>query len=71
MITSLKTAVDNIGTLHKESIPYGDIFDAFRLSLKFHHLKAVATYVIDIKYTLLQNHMIGHSFRFVNTSVYI
>ncbi len=33
LITSLRTAVDNDGTLDKESTSYKDIFDAFRLAL--------------------------------------
>jgi Terminase RNaseH-like domain len=37
LITALKTAVDNDGTLDKESTSYNDIFDAFRLALKFYH----------------------------------
>jgi hypothetical protein len=36
LITSLITAVDNDGTLDKESTSYNDIFDAFRLALKFY-----------------------------------
>src|SRR5919197_485112 len=36
LITSLRTAVDRDGTLHKESTSYNDIFDAFRLALKFY-----------------------------------
>jgi hypothetical protein len=36
LITSLRTAVDNDGTLDKESTSYHDIFDAFRLALKFY-----------------------------------
>jgi len=39
LITSLRTAVDNDGTLDKESTSYNDIFDAFRLALKFYHFK--------------------------------
>ena len=39
LITALRTAVDNDGTLDKESTPYNDIFGAFRLSLKFYHFK--------------------------------
>ena len=31
LITSLRTAVDNDGTLDKESTSYNDIFDAFRI----------------------------------------
>jgi hypothetical protein len=37
LITSLRTAVDNDGALDKESTSYNDIFDAFRLALKFYH----------------------------------
>jgi len=39
LITSLRTAVDNDGTLDNESTSYNDIFDAFRLALKFYHFK--------------------------------
>ena len=35
LITVLRTAVDNDGTLDKESSSCNDIFDAFRLVLKF------------------------------------
>jgi hypothetical protein len=38
-ITSLRTAVDNDGTLDKESTSYNDIFDAFRLALKFYRFQ--------------------------------
>jgi hypothetical protein len=37
LITALRTAVDNDGTLDKESTSFNDIFDAFRLALKFYH----------------------------------
>jgi hypothetical protein len=37
LITSLITAVDNDGILDKDSTSYNDIFDAFRLALKFYH----------------------------------
>jgi hypothetical protein len=37
IITALRTAVDNDGTLDKETTSYNDIFDAFRLALKFYH----------------------------------
>jgi hypothetical protein len=40
LITSLRTAVDNDGVLDKESTSYNDIFDAFRLALKFYHFQA-------------------------------
>jgi hypothetical protein len=39
LITSLRTAVDADGTLDKESTSYNDIFDAFRLALKFYQFK--------------------------------
>jgi len=40
LITALRTAVDNDGTLDKESTSYNDIFDAFRLAPKFYHFEA-------------------------------
>jgi hypothetical protein len=39
LITSLRTAVDNDGVLDKESTPHNDIFDAFRLALKFYRFQ--------------------------------
>jgi hypothetical protein len=39
LITSLRTAVEVHGTLDKESASYNDIFDAFRLALKFYSFK--------------------------------
>ena len=36
LITALRTAVDNDGTLDKEVTSYHDIFDAFRLALRFY-----------------------------------
>jgi hypothetical protein len=39
LIISLRIAVDNDGTLNKESTSYNDVFDAFRLALKFYHCK--------------------------------
>ncbi|MFL6341660.1 MAG: hypothetical protein ACJ72U_08955 [Nitrososphaeraceae archaeon] len=39
LITALRTAADNDGTLDKESTSYNDIFDAFRLALKFYHFE--------------------------------
>jgi hypothetical protein len=39
LITALKTAVDIDGTLDKESTSYNDIFDAFRLALRFYHYR--------------------------------
>jgi hypothetical protein len=39
LITALRTAVDNDGTLDKEATLYNDIFDAFRLALKFYHFQ--------------------------------
>jgi hypothetical protein len=37
LITALRTAVNNDGTLDKGSTAYNDIFDAFRLALNFYH----------------------------------
>jgi hypothetical protein len=39
LITSLRTAVDNDGALDKEATSYNDIFDAFRLALKFYQFQ--------------------------------
>jgi hypothetical protein len=39
LITALRTAVDNDGALDKESTSYNDIFDAFRLALKFYRFQ--------------------------------
>ncbi|MFL6453174.1 MAG: hypothetical protein ACJ71L_04135, partial [Nitrososphaeraceae archaeon] len=39
IITALRTAVDNDGTLDKEATPYNHIFDAFRLALKFYRFE--------------------------------
>jgi hypothetical protein len=39
LITSLRTAVDNEGTLDKDATSYPDIFDAFRLAMKFYHFE--------------------------------
>jgi hypothetical protein len=44
LITSLRTAVDIDGTLDKESTSYNDIFDAFRLALKFYHYRDSSGY---------------------------
>ena len=38
LITALRTAIDNHGTLDKESTSYNDIFDAFGLA-KFYHFE--------------------------------
>jgi len=43
LITSLRTVVDNDGTLDKEATSYNDIFDAFRLALKFYHFEEKPT----------------------------
>jgi len=37
LITSLWTTIDNDGTLDKEATSYNDVFDVFRLALKFYH----------------------------------
>ena len=39
LITSLRTAVENDGNLDKEVTSYDDIFDSFRLALKFYSYK--------------------------------
>ena len=39
LITALRTAVDIDGTLDKEATSYNDIFDAFRLALKFYRFE--------------------------------
>jgi hypothetical protein len=39
LITVLRTAFDNDGTLDKEATSYNDIFDAFRIALKFYHFQ--------------------------------
>jgi hypothetical protein len=39
LITALRTAVDNDGILDKEETSYNDIFDAFRLALKFYRFQ--------------------------------
>jgi hypothetical protein len=38
-ITALRTALDNDGRLDIEATSYNDIFDAFRLALKFYHFE--------------------------------
>jgi hypothetical protein len=37
----LRTAVENDGTLDKEATSHDDIFDAFRLALKFYNFREV------------------------------
>jgi hypothetical protein len=44
LITALRTAVNNDGTLDKEATSYNDIFDAFRLALKFYHFRDSSDY---------------------------
>ena len=44
LITALRTAVDNDGILDKESTSYNDIFDAFRLALKFYSFRDSSEY---------------------------
>jgi hypothetical protein len=41
LITSLRTAVDIDGTLDKEATLYNDVFDAFRLALKFYRYEEI------------------------------
>jgi hypothetical protein len=40
----LKTAVDNNRTLGKKATSYNDIFDAFRLALKFYLFRNTSKY---------------------------
>ena len=44
LITALRTAVDNDGMLDKEATSYNDIFDAFRLALKFYSFRDSSEY---------------------------
>ena len=44
LITALRTAVDNDGVLDKEATSYNDIFDAFRLALKFYRFEEKSDY---------------------------
>jgi hypothetical protein len=39
LVTALRTAIENQGSLDKESTSYNDILDAFRLSLKMYEFK--------------------------------
>jgi hypothetical protein len=39
LVTSLRTAAENEGTLDKEVTSYDDIFDAFRLALRFYSFR--------------------------------
>jgi hypothetical protein len=39
LVTALRTVVDNNGVLDKEATSYNDIFDAFRLALKFYRFQ--------------------------------
>lgn len=43
LITSFRTAVDNDGVLDKEATSYNDIFDAFRLALRFYHFRETSS----------------------------
>jgi hypothetical protein len=43
LITALRTVADNDGTLDKESTSYNDIFDAFRLALKFYRYEETSS----------------------------
>jgi hypothetical protein len=44
LIICVKTGGDNDGTRDKEFTSYNDIFDAFRLSLKFYHFRDTSEY---------------------------
>jgi hypothetical protein len=54
LITALRAAVDNDGTLDKESTSHNDIFDAFRLASKFYRYADSSRNIIDIKLILTQ-----------------
>jgi hypothetical protein len=41
LITALRTALDIDGILDKEATSYNDIFDAFRLALKFYYYEEI------------------------------
>lgn len=43
ILTSLRNAVDNDGVLDKEATSYNDIFDAFRLALRFYHFRETSS----------------------------
>jgi hypothetical protein len=55
LITALRTAVDNDGVLDKESTSYNDIFDAFRLALKFYHFEESPSYNITFCIDLMMS----------------
>jgi hypothetical protein len=56
LITALRTAIDNDGTLDKESTSYNDIFDAFRLALKFYRFEKENLPMLIYKhYTYIDN----------------
>jgi hypothetical protein len=38
LVTSLRTAIENSGMLDKEATSYNDIFDAFRLDLRYYKI---------------------------------
>jgi hypothetical protein len=38
LVTSLRTAIEDNGTLDKETTSYNDIFDAFRLALRYYKI---------------------------------
>ena len=38
LVTSLRTAIEDNGILDKETTSYNDIFDAFRLALRYYKI---------------------------------
>jgi hypothetical protein len=44
LITALRTSVDNDGVLDKEATSYNDMFDAFRLALRFYSFRDISEY---------------------------
>ena len=49
LITALRMAVDNDGVLDKESTSYNDMFDAFRLALRFYQRGSVSIHITETK----------------------
>jgi predicted transcriptional regulator len=51
---AIGTTIDNDGTLDKETTSYKDIFDAFRLALKFYHFRIKYRNRLDIIAAVLE-----------------
>ena len=68
LITALRTAVYNDGTLDKEATSYNDIFDALRLALKFIILKKELSEV-NLEAKVLNNYAIDNRIRLLHRLV--